>query len=55
MAASTTTKKKINEPLELKIGKTLYIISSEHSKTATETIEQKMQKLILQNSRKAAI
>ena len=34
---------------EIKIGKTLFIITAECSPTATETIEQKLKRLIIQH------
>ena len=34
---------------EIKIGKTLFIITAECSPTATETIEQKLKSLIMQH------
>lgn len=34
---------------EIKIGKTLFIVTAECSPTATETIEQKLKNLIMQH------
>jgi len=34
---------------EIMVGKTLFIITAEYSATATETLEQKLKKLIIQH------
>ena len=35
---------------EMKIGKTLFIVCTEHSPEATETVEQKLKRLVIQHS-----
>ena len=35
---------------EMTIGKTVFVICAEHSPTATETVEQKIKKLVLQHA-----
>jgi hypothetical protein len=34
---------------EIKVGKTLFIVTAEYSPTATETVEQKLKKMIIQH------
>lgn len=35
---------------EIKIGKTLFVVCAEHSSEATETVEQKLKRLVIQHA-----
>jgi len=43
---------KTGNPSEIKIGGTVFIISTDYSETATETLEKKLEKLILNDAAK---
>lgn len=43
-----------NKPFEIRSGRTVFVMKTEYSETATETLEQKLKKLILDAAVKAA-